>query len=100
MIIANATFFLDENGAMIPKSGPAFAMCNFLSSIIVQATIQGDDFRPDTAKCIRCGSSNILAEVGSDEHIRWQCKGCGEAGLISDWQGTLWDQTGDQGLPN
>jgi len=42
----------------------------------------------------RC-AGRILARLDPDsDMIVWQCPLCGHAGVISNWRGTKWDQSG------
>jgi hypothetical protein len=39
-------------------------------------------------------SNTILRiPVNSKNEVAWKCNGCGETGVITNWQGTLWDWT-------
>ena len=104
MIITNARHFLDSKGAIAPQSGPARKMAEFIGAIISQATHPNPDPDNDIAvKCRekKCSGEIVAVNVGGGEII-WRCTQCNEEGIISDWQGTLWDLTSlpSQGIGN
>jgi hypothetical protein len=95
MYISTMTHFLDEQGNIakeMHKEGREHA--SFLALIIDAAT---KDYPPPTKSTeIRCMMKKCTGtiEIGvnaREEVIEWQCTKCKEAGKISGWQGTKWD---------
>jgi len=95
MFISNLTHFLDEQGNIakeMHKEGRE--MASFLALIVDQTT---KGYKPPTmATDIRCHNKKCAGtiEVGIDsetEEIEWWCTHCEEAGKISGWQKTKWD---------
>lgn len=90
MYISDATHFLDDKGAIGPKSGPALAMATFLGNTIAAATAPA---MAAQVHCIKCPGA-VTATVGASDAIEWKCAAaCGTAGRITHWRGTLWDLT-------
>ncbi len=95
MFISNLTHFLDKKGnipADMPKEGRE--MAGFLAIIVDTAT---KDYPPSSKSTnIRCIKKNCTGtiETGVDtflEFIHWHCNKCLEAGRITDWRKTKWD---------
>jgi ribosomal protein S27AE len=89
MYIIDARHFLDEKGAIGPRSGPARVMAEFCGSAIAYAT-DFDETGVPAPTCFKCRKSTVDAGV-VDETVHWSCPRCGIDGRISNWQGTLWD---------
>jgi hypothetical protein len=95
MYISNMTHFLDKEGNIakeMHKEGREHA--SFLSLIIDAVT---KDYKtPIQATGIRClqngckGTIDIVIDT-KNETIDWMCTDCDEAGKISGWQSTKWD---------
>jgi hypothetical protein len=94
--------FLDTDG-FLPDDlpGPAYRLANFLGSIVEAVTSSKDQNLPSIG--IRCRRrprrkpcpGDILALIGDDNNfaISWRCAVCDDNGVISGWQGTIWDKT-------
>lgn len=93
MYVTDAIHFLDEKGAIGPKSGPGLKLSNFFGRVIVLATSHSESAINGYVKCIKCESEQITALINSKNEVAWKCNGCGETGVITNWQGTLWDWT-------
>jgi len=95
MFISNLTHFLDKQGNIakeMHKEGRE--MASFLA-LIVDATTKGfapsilsTDLRCHNKKC--AGTIEIRMDSKTDE-IDWWCTHCDDAGKISGWQKTKWD---------
>jgi hypothetical protein len=92
----NISHFLDDEGKLQPDMpGPARKLASFIV-LVIDATSQRipkDDF--DTH--IRCRQPNCVGSIRSslmsvNDEISWACSDCGHHGVISNWQGTKWDQ--------
>ncbi len=95
MLISNLSHFLDEYGNIAKemlKAGRETA--SFLALIVDTAT---KDYEPPIKateiRCLqkKCNGTIELAIDQDDEAIEWWCTDCDEAGRISGWQGTKWN---------
>ncbi len=93
MQVTDLRHFLDEKGAIGPKSGPGQKLANYVASIVALAT----DCVPKVAPpCMKCKSVEL--GIGFDDArktIYWKCLSCNESGRITNWQKTLWDMSED-----
>ena len=98
--ITDITHFLDEEGNLISEPSQARKLGEFLAVIIVMASYIEPEFpekyrvscrrRPNRKPCLK----DIVAYVDPEtEDIFWKCPKCGDRGLISNRQGTIWDMT-------
>jgi hypothetical protein len=93
MFISTMTHFLDEEGN-IPKEMPKEGreMAGLLALIVDAAT---KDYPPRSKstdiRCIMKKCTGTIELFFDDEIIEWWCTDCNEAGRISDWQGSKWD---------
>jgi hypothetical protein len=97
MYISNFTHFLDENGN-IPGEMPEEAreLASFLALVIDEATahLPEESWLTDLPCFNReCDLNTITAFVENGNKIHWFCPECDTEGIISDWQGTRWDNT-------
>lgn len=99
MYITNLTHFLTDRGD-IPKEMPQESreLASFLTLIIEETT----DFESDAwgfETQIRCNQTNCQGRIHSrllieeDHEIYWWCPECRNEGIISEWEGTKWDQS-------
>jgi len=95
MLNSNISHFLNEHGNIakeMPKAGRMTA--GFLALIVDAAT---KDYKPPIKgsgiKCLikKCNGTIELGFSSDNEIIEWWCTDCDEAGRISGWQGTKWD---------
>lgn len=96
--IIDITHFLDEDGRLVPTSGPALKLAEHIGSIIAMVSAEGSPLaalakvrcrrRPGRRKCP--GEIVAMLEMDTDA-IVWQCPSCGDNGVISGWHDTLWD---------
>ncbi len=99
MWVINIQHWLDHT-----KTGPAVPRLKNkvkkLAEIITYATSQISQLPTDSPpKCWRrpkrkpCkGDLDIFLDPLSDE-IYWHCRVCGDEGIITGWQGLIWDMT-------
>lgn len=95
MFITTFTHFLDEKGN-IPKTMPKEAreLASFMALVVDEATKEYPEKVCCTdIRCINpnCNSSIITEFIENDEKIYWGCGDCENAGIISEWQGSRWD---------
>jgi len=95
MYITTFTHFLDEKGN-IPKKMPKEAreLASFMALVVDEATKDyPEKICCTNIRCINsaCDSYIITEFVEKDEKIWWYCGDCDYEGLISEWQGTRWD---------
>jgi len=95
MYISKMIHFLDETGN-IPKKMPKEAreLASFFALIVDETTKQKSsvdiqtDIRCFEKQCDGMIQSEILIE---DDAIHWVCPKCQNEGILSEWQGTKWD---------
>ncbi len=99
LMITNIQHFLEEDGKVPDLPAEAQELLNFLTAIIEAATIAYD--RLVTISSMTCRkvverdlcSGEIEVWVDADTNqIGWECLECGDEGVITDWEGTLWDK--------
>ncbi|MES2206763.1 MAG: hypothetical protein V4525_08210 [Pseudomonadota bacterium] len=90
MLFTDIRHFLDTKGAIALKSKPDLKFAEFIGSLIAASTFSST--KTANSCCFICGS-HVTSVVSHTEHIAWQCNSCNEEGVISNWQGTLWDLT-------
>lgn len=97
-MITNIQHFLEEDGKVPDLPAEALELLNFLAAIIEAASIAYD--RPVTLSSMPCRkvvggdlcSGEIEVWVDADNNqIGWECLECGDDGIITDWEGTAWD---------
>lgn len=99
--ITDLTHFLTADGAIAPTAGPAKRLAENLTALVVDATTPSSEqssmtkvncwHRPGKKRC----AGVIDTAIAPDGAIEWQCPDCGNYGTIRNWQGTLWDRSGD-----
>jgi hypothetical protein len=94
--ITDLTHFLEDGRLPAKLPAPARALANHLGSIVAAVT-SADPDKPLGVRCRRrpgrrrCpGEIEAFIEPDSNE-IHWMCLTCGDNGLISNWENTLWD---------
>lgn len=98
--VTDITHFLDADGELAEMPRPARRLASFLV-LLIDATTQTVPAR-DYDTRIRCRTSDCMGSIQAsvptrNEKIVWHCPRCGHNGVISNWQGTKWDQTGQDG---
>ena len=100
--ITDITHFLDEQGEMIKEPFEAREMAEYFAAIIVMATYPEPEYPTEYKISCRRGPpclEEIIAGVDPEtDEIFWKCLKCGECGLISNWQGTIWDMSEIDGV--
>ena len=96
MYITDLTHFLDEKGAIGPKSGPARRLAEFLGRVVAAASAPGAAAEDDCIGKCRCNKckGTVIAEIAPDDAIEWFCESCGHEGRISNWRRSFWDLSG------
>ena len=92
MYITDLTHFLDEKGAIGPKSGPARKLAEFLGRVVAAASAPRAAVDSGAAQC-RCNKCKGMttAVIAPDDAIEWLCLSCGHEGRISNWRLSFWD---------
>jgi hypothetical protein len=92
--IVSIRSFLNEKGKFPPKMPHhEISRARHLGRIIEAATNPQDMSavscrrRPGNRKC----AGHIKCDIMQDERIHYHCPVCGDNGIISDWQNTIWD---------
>ena len=92
--------FLSDDGSLPDLPGPALALAFHLGSIVgwvSRTPVKG--LQDTNVNCRRSpGRQRCVGEIQAElsQHTRaieWCCPLCGDRGLISGWEGTLWDKT-------
>lgn len=87
--------FLDEQGNIpkqIPKEGRELA--NFLALVVDETTKSMPLTLTETGiRCFNKGCHGLIKSSVSRAkgEIHWYCSDCKNEGVISNWQGTKWD---------
>ena len=95
MYISNMTHSLDKQGN-IPKQMPKEAreLASFLALIIDSTTRNNPSTLTSTdIRCFQKGCHGLIktALMPKNKEIHWYCPECENEGVISNWQGTKWD---------
>ena len=98
-MITNIQHFMDEKGEVPDLPLEAKELLSFLTAIIETATIEYE--RPVTLSAIKCRKLKMKKRCSGEievwvyaenNQIGWECLECGDEGIISHWEGTLWDR--------
>jgi hypothetical protein len=103
MWVINIQHWLNET-----KSGPAVPQLRLkvkkLSEIITYASsIAAGIFMESTPKCWRrpkrkpCRGELDIDFDQTSGHIHWRCEVCGDEGVVSGWEGLIWDMLDNDG---
>ena len=95
MYISNLTHFLNENG-IIPKQMPKEAreLASFLTLVVDYTTEHsGVVLNAINLRCFTDHCKGIIESelINSGTEIHWICPKCRNEGIISEWQGSRWD---------
>ncbi len=98
MYITNFQHCLNADGN-IPKDMPKEAreLANFLALLIDDAST-GDYEAEPTIRCIEDGCEGLVVafvDIEAEDEIHWICPICKTGGVITNWRGTKWDNSGD-----
>jgi hypothetical protein len=94
--ITDLTHFLEDGRLVQELPGPALRLAEYLGRIV--AAVTGTE--PDDPLDIRCrrrpGRRPCPGEIEGyidpeSNAIHWKCLVCGDHGLISNWENTIWD---------
>ena len=98
MYVSNMTHFLNKSGG-IAKDMPSEAkeLASFLTLIIEDVSDFESEKGFDTGiPCLHKGCKGIIQSrvlVEKDNEIYWLCPECKEEGIITEWEGTRWDNS-------
>jgi len=103
--VMDISYFLDENGEMILEPPEVRELAEYLVAIIVMASYPDPEYPPEyQVFCRRSPNSKPCLEElivyidPETDVIFWKCPKCEERGLISNWQGTIWDMSNVGGV--
>jgi len=98
-MVTNVRHFLDDKGGVADLPKEAMELLTYLGAIIGDATtenptdIETTEIRCRSVKRGELCSGYIEAFLyPQSAEIIWQCEECGEEGIITDWEGTVWDK--------
>jgi len=95
--VTNMQHFLDEDGTIGPKLGPARNLAEYIGLIVTSVTVQMEGLSFPPVPCRRRpGHKPCIGEVDAfldweTGEIIWLCPECLDNGIVSGWKGTLWD---------
>lgn len=99
--ITDLRHLLDEEGTTSKVPRPAGRLANYFGSIVEKVISQADNKISAIATGIRCRkrprgkrcTGEILAFLDQQNapNVIWHCPVCGDNGIISGWQNTIWD---------
>jgi hypothetical protein len=102
--VVDFSHFLDEHGDVVPLPETAHPLFEQLTAIIVMASHLDSDAspeyqifcrrRPNRKPCTGVIQADLDPET---DNIVWWCPVCKDTGVISNWQGTMWDMS-DAGI--
>jgi hypothetical protein len=96
--IVDLRHYLDPDGSIAPKSGPAFRIAEYFAAIVQEIT--SDVWGKRQFSKVRCRrrpkrkpcKGEIVSFLDPDDgSILWRCPVCGDNGSIYGWEGTFWD---------
>ncbi|MFN2267923.1 MAG: hypothetical protein ABR542_09935, partial [Desulfonatronovibrio sp.] len=98
--VVNLKHFLNSDGSIAPKSGPALRIAEHFAAIVQEITADIMEQRgyekvrcrrrPNHKPCLGEIESILDPETGM---ILWRCPVCGDNGSISGWEESFWDLT-------
>jgi hypothetical protein len=98
--ITNINHFLSPDGDIADMPGPAINLAKHITSIIAAITSHYPAIHYNTGIWCRrrpgrkpCQGEIYATLSRLDNEIKWYCPICGDNGIISGWQGTLWDRS-------
>lgn len=98
--VTDLRHYLTPSGAIAEMPPRARRLAEYFASIVVDATTRIDD--PPTVRCRRRPGHRpcrgiVISYPSLDEYdsILWYCPVCYDNGVITGWQGTLWDGFAD-----
>ena len=96
MYLTNFKHFLDDKTMDIPLQMPQEARerANFFALLIDTTTQNSPSTLTETdVCCFEKGCSGMIKTALrlKNEEINWYCPDCETEGVISEWQGTKWD---------
>ena len=101
--VTDLRHFLNSDGSILQLPRPAARLANYFGSIeeAVTARKNSDTWLTGIRCCRRPGRRRCEGEIfafidkGNSSRIDWHCSVCDDNGIISGWQSTLWDRSGD-----
>ena len=93
MYISNMSHFLEESGNS-PKEMPRKAreLTSFLA-LVIDSSTQNISSSDNEVRCFQKGCDGKISSKLAENEILWNCSKCDNAGRISGWQKTKWDNT-------
>lgn len=94
--ITDLNHYLEDGKLYSKLPPPALKFVEFLGAIVAAIT----SAEPDDPLGVRCkprpGRRKCSGEIEGyispeSDRIQWMCLDCGDNGVISGWQGTMWD---------
>jgi hypothetical protein len=93
--VTNITHYLDDEGEIVATiPAPARKLASFLVLLIDSITSESlPTTLPSEIRCRKrgCYGQIIISLDDITGPINWQCSQCDHHGIISQWQGSKWD---------
>ena len=94
--ITDLKHFLNEEGGPADMPNQARVLLNYLGRIVKAVTTRNGKALTTGVRCRmqrrrKVCPGEIIAFMNEQRSICWSCPVCGHNGLISGWEGTIWD---------
>lgn len=91
MYVIDLSHWLDDKGAIALPAGPGLDIAEFVCNVVASASDEAGI--AEMPPCFKCHSSDVHKGRDDRDRVVWQCQGCKECGVVSNWRRTLWDMT-------
>ena len=102
-LIANLRHYLGDDLSLVKIPAPVATLREFLGCVVEAVTSRDpDDVNYVTQLKCRHGSKGCdgyifaLFDPGDPSTIVWSCMSCKDQGMLTGWEGTVWDKSSDQ----
>lgn len=99
-LIANLRHYLGDDLGLIEIPVPAATLREFLGCLVEAVTSRDpdDENYVTPLKCRQGCDGDIFAlfDPGDSSTIVWSCMSCEDQGMLTGWEGTVWDKSSGQ----
>lgn len=94
--ITDLRHFLNDDGSLVDTAKPARTLADYFGRIVKAVTTRKGKTLATGVRCRRQPGrrrcpGEIIAFVDKQQAISWSCPVCKDNGVISGWDGTIWD---------
>ncbi len=96
--VVDLRHFLTDDGSLAEMPRPAMRLATYFGRIVRAVTVRDKSSLATGIRCRRRPSQRpcpgeVIAFIDyqNGSAIVWSCPVCGDNGIISGWEGTLWD---------